>query len=134
MSLDGARSKFERALKLYEELGDQWDAGWALVNLADIAIRRRDEREARRIAGKALRRFRDIGDRRAFVACRLIHAEGHLLAGEDAQAEALLHDVLAMARRYGYASKADQASQSLARVAKAPAKLTERERAGAPAP
>jgi predicted ATPase/DNA-binding SARP family transcriptional activator len=114
--LEEARSRFERALELYEELGDHWDAGWALVNLADVAVRRLDVHEGRAFARKALQRFRSTGDRRAFLACRLLHARAHLLAGEGVKAEATLHDALAMARRYGYASEANQASQLLVRL------------------
>jgi len=113
---DEAAAHFARARHLYEQLGDDWDAGWAIINQADVALRTRDDHAARALVAEAVKRFRSVADRRALATCKLVLAGAEVLAGERASAEARLRDVLAMARRYGYAAEARRAAETLAEL------------------
>ncbi len=115
--LAAARRWFEEALAGYRRLGDSWDIGWALVNLADVAKERGDAVEAGRLARSALAHFQATGDARSVATARLMLGGAALASGELRTADEAYRGVLRISRRRRYPGLLLEAVLGLAELA-----------------
>src|SRR5262249_31100108 len=65
--LAAARRAYDRALSIFEKLGDRWAIGRTMVDLAALAFEQGNHAEAYRILRQAIVFFRDLRNRRGIA-------------------------------------------------------------------
>lgn len=117
--LGEARTRFEEAFVGYRTLADQWDAGWGLINLSEIARLAGKPEDAERFAREAVTTFRPGGDGRSNATARMVLGEAALELGDLRTADEAFRATLRILRRHGFMQRADRAIAGLAMVASA---------------
>ena len=111
--LDGAREALVRAVEGYRRVRKPLDAGWSLVELAQVELAAGRVDEAERWATDAVRDFRQRGDPRglaaAFTRLGRVHAARH----DETRARLFLDEALELARRWEYQLEGDEAETAL---------------------
>lgn len=101
--LAGAQRLFEQAASTYRQLGDPWDAAWAIVNLADIAHQTGDHQRAVWLLQPEIPVFRRCGDPRGQAEALEVLACATLELGDEQTAASRLVDALRLDLDSGHA-------------------------------
>jgi predicted ATPase/class 3 adenylate cyclase/Tfp pilus assembly protein PilF len=94
-----ARSLYEEAFAIFQELDDRGAIAATLVNLANTSWAQRQFTSAQSEAEEALQRFRELGTKRGIATALSILATTLHQRGEDERARSLLEESLAIFRQ-----------------------------------
>ena len=114
---DAAADRLLRVRDRLRRLRGTLDAGWTLVQLADVMLARGRPREAIDPATDAVADFRHRGDPRGLAAGFIALGRAHAALGEEDRGRTLLEEALELSNRWGYAPEAAQAENALREVA-----------------
>ena len=114
--LDGAAALLRRARDGMRGIRGDLDAGWILVDLAEVLIARGQLAEATEAATEAVSDFRRRGDARGLAGAFVSLGRAQALTGDRERAHALLSEAYELSRRWGHAAQADAADAALAEL------------------
>ncbi|WP_158558255.1 AfsR/SARP family transcriptional regulator [Spongiactinospora gelatinilytica] len=95
------QAEVEEALWRFREIGDRWGIGNAMAVLSELGIMRGDSERSIRDMRDAIAVMDELGAREDTAYLRSRLAIGHNLAGDRAEAERVLDQMLAIVRRAG---------------------------------
>jgi tetratricopeptide (TPR) repeat protein len=102
-----------RARQMFRTLRGTLDAGWTLVQLAEVALALGDHAIARSAGTDAVGDFRARGDARGVAASFAVLGRVYRALGDDQRAERLLTEGLRLARSHGYTPEAEALEHAL---------------------
>ena len=111
--LPGAYAHLQRARETFRRLRGTLDAGWTLVQLAEVALALGDDEVARSAAADAVHDFRDRGDPRGLAASFAALGRAYGGLGEEERARQVLEEGLRLARSRDYAAEATALAEAL---------------------
>jgi predicted ATPase/DNA-binding SARP family transcriptional activator len=114
--LDGAGDLLVRARDRFRTFRAPLDAGYTIVDLADVRLAQGRTHEALQLAGEALTDFRRREDPRGIAAAFVRLGRCYALLGEPGRARPPLDEAVALARRWGLASLEHEAASALAEL------------------
>jgi len=114
--LDGAGALLVRARDRFRAFRAPLDAGYTLVDLTRVRLAQGRVHEALAVAGEALADFRRREDPRGLAAAFVCLGRAYALLGEPRRARPPLDEALALARRWGSFSLAEEAASALAEL------------------
>jgi predicted ATPase len=118
--LDEAGTLAARACDRFRRLRAPLDAGYALVDLARVRLAQDRTREALEVAGAAVTDFRHREDPRGLAASLVCVGHAYRQLGDLERARPMLDEALALSRRWGFASLAEEVASALPERRSAP--------------
>jgi non-specific serine/threonine protein kinase len=114
--LDAAADLLVSARDRFRTFRAPLDAGYTLVDLAQVRLSQRRAAEALEVAGEALTDFRRREDPRGLAAAFVCLGRAYHQLGEPNRARPPLEEALELARRWGFAPLAEEAADALDRL------------------
>ena len=114
--LDAAGDLLVRARDRFRTFRAPLDAGFTLVDLARVRLTQGRAEDALAVAGEALADFRRREDPRGLAAAFVCLGHAYALLGEPRRARPPLGEALALSRRWGFISLAEEAASALAEL------------------
>jgi predicted ATPase/DNA-binding SARP family transcriptional activator len=111
--LDGAREALTRARDGYRALRGNLDAGWTLIQLAEVELAGGRLGEAHEAGTQAVEDFQLRGDPRGLATGFALLGRVLARQGDPRRARLLLEEALTLARRWEYAPEAAEAASAL---------------------
>lgn len=114
--LDGAGDVLVRARERFRTFRAPFDAGFTLIDLTRVRLAQGRVHEALAVAGEALADFRRREDPRGLASAFVCIGRAYALLGEPRRARPPLDEALALSRRWGFDSLAEEAASELAEL------------------